>query len=35
VPVGGHGWHLVALDAALKQIRGRPGGAHLVGYARS
>ena len=35
VPVGGAGWHLVALDAALPKIHGRRTGARLVGWARS
>jgi hypothetical protein len=35
VPVGGVGWHLVAVDSPLPKVNGRRGGPHLVGYARS
>jgi hypothetical protein len=34
-PLGGTGWHLVALDAAISRSHGRRAGARLVGWARS
>ena len=35
LPLGGRGWHLIALDSNLASANGRRGGARLVGYARS